>query len=69
MTSAGERRYSILFPKYKKGGHIVRKVLVDCTYGKSTVLIAVLKHCMLLLLFLFRLRITSVHRATENLGR
>ena len=29
-TKAGGARYSILFPKYKKGGNIVRKV----TYGK-----------------------------------
>ena len=26
-------QYAIVFPKYKKGGHIVRKILVDCTYN------------------------------------
>ena len=26
VTLQGEERYDILFPKYKKGGHIVRKV-------------------------------------------
>lgn len=34
-TLKGEERYDILFPKYKKGGHIVRKVTVDPTYSKS----------------------------------
>ena len=35
VTLKGEEHYDILFPKYKKGGHIVRKVTVDPTYGKS----------------------------------
>lgn len=30
----GEERYSVCFPKYKKGGHIVRKIKVESTYGK-----------------------------------
>ena len=34
ITKKGEGRYDILFPKYKKGGHIVRNVTVDPTYGK-----------------------------------
>ena len=28
VTLQGEERYDILFAKYKKGGHIVRKVTV-----------------------------------------
>ena len=35
VTSQGEERYDILFPKYKRGGHIVRKVTVNPTYSKS----------------------------------
>ena len=30
----GEDRYDVVFPKYKKGGYIVRKVTVDPTYCK-----------------------------------
>ena len=33
-TSSGEERFDVLFPKYKKGGHIVRKVTVNPTYSK-----------------------------------
>lgn len=36
MTLQGDERYDILFPKYKKGGHIVRKVTVNPTYSKSS---------------------------------
>lgn len=32
-TQAGEKRFTIKYPKYKKGGHIVRTLLVDNTYG------------------------------------
>ena len=31
-TKQGEERYDVVFPKYKKGGYIVRKVTVDPTY-------------------------------------
>ena len=34
MISSGEERFDIMFPKYKKGGHIVRKVTVNPTYSK-----------------------------------
>lgn len=34
VTKAGNKRYSIVFPKFKKGGYTVREVKVDCTYGK-----------------------------------
>ena len=33
-TQHREERYDILFPKFKKGGYIVRKVTVDPTYGE-----------------------------------
>lgn len=32
-TKRGEKRYAVLYPKYKKGGHIVRKLMEHCTYG------------------------------------
>ena len=30
----GTERFSIVFPKYKKGEHTVKKILVKCTYGE-----------------------------------
>ena len=36
VTKAGEEQYSILFPKYKKGGFIVRKVMKESSYGKCS---------------------------------
>ena len=36
VTKAGEEQYSILFPKYKKGGYIVRKVMKESSYGKCS---------------------------------
>ena len=33
VSKKGEERYDIVFPKYKKGSHIVRKVLTGPTYG------------------------------------
>ena len=33
-TKKGESQYSILFPKYKKGGFIVRKVMQKSSYGE-----------------------------------
>ena len=33
-TKTGEARYTILFPRYKKGGNIVRKIMEDSTYGE-----------------------------------
>ena len=29
----GSLEFAIAFPKYKKGGYIVRKILTDCTYS------------------------------------
>lgn len=34
VTKQGARRYDVVFPKYKKGGYIVKKTLVNATYGK-----------------------------------
>ena len=36
----GKERYDILYPKYKKGGHIVQKVTVNPTYCEYIVLSA-----------------------------
>ena len=33
-TQDGSLCYDVRYPKYKKGGHIVRKVLQNPTYGK-----------------------------------
>ena len=33
QNQQGESQYTITFPKYKKGGYIVRKLMEDCTYG------------------------------------
>ena len=33
QTRKGEKRYTVLYPKYKKGGHVVRKLVEHCTYG------------------------------------
>lgn len=35
-TQEGEQRYCIRFPKFKRGGHTVRKILTDPTYSKHT---------------------------------
>lgn len=35
-TVAGKLQYSIVFPKHKKGGYVVKKVTKDPTYGKQT---------------------------------
>lgn len=34
VIKEGKERYDIVFPKYKKGGYVVRRVLEDPTYGK-----------------------------------
>ena len=33
LTKEGEEQYDIVFPKYKKGGYIVQKVVEKPTYG------------------------------------
>ena len=32
----GSERVNIAFPKYKKGEHSIKKILVKCTYSKYT---------------------------------
>ncbi|ESP03492.1 hypothetical protein LOTGIDRAFT_137344, partial [Lottia gigantea] len=34
VTKDGRARYKIVYPKFKKGDYSVRRILVDCTYGK-----------------------------------
>ena len=36
-TKTGERRYDVVFPKYKKGGCVARKVRVPPTYSELTI--------------------------------
>ncbi|KAL3873816.1 hypothetical protein ACJMK2_028655 [Sinanodonta woodiana] len=43
MTNSGTSRYQISFPKYKKGGYIVKEVKEDCTYKYVEELIAALE--------------------------
>lgn len=38
MTKEGELRYKIVYPKFKKGGHTVRKIPVKSTYEYVDVL-------------------------------
>jgi hypothetical protein len=33
VTKEGDEQYDVVFPKYKKGGYIVRKVVEKPTYG------------------------------------
>ena len=33
QNKQGDMQYAIAFPKYKKGGYIVRKILTRCTYN------------------------------------
>ena len=34
VTAEGRQRYDINFPKFKKGGYIVRKVTIEATYSE-----------------------------------
>ena len=34
ITKEDEERYDLVFPKYKKGGYIVKRVTVNPTYSK-----------------------------------
>lgn len=34
--SDGNPRHDIRFPKYKKGGFVVRKIVKDATFGKKS---------------------------------
>ena len=35
VSQAGEPRYDLVFPKYKKGGYVVKKITKDPTYGNN----------------------------------
>ena len=39
VTRDGQEQYDIVFPKYKKGGYVVRKVLETPTYGNALYLV------------------------------
>ena len=56
QTKGGEDRYDVIFPKYKKGGYVVRKIVQNPTYSrffKSTRLYC-LCETVLTRLFLFQ---------------
>lgn len=61
VTSDGEERYDILFPKYKKGGHIVRKVTVNPTYSKHLHLL-ITKACLNMLRLIYWLFFSFISR-------
>ena len=55
LTKSGEKRYSVLYPKYKKGGYIIRKLSVDPTYCKLFNLVTLcLSMQVILMIFLKR---------------
>ena len=37
VTKEGEECYGIVFPKYKKGGYIVKKVTISPTFGEKVI--------------------------------
>jgi hypothetical protein len=39
VTKDGQKRYDVVFPKFKKGGYTVRGIKTRCTYGMSVNLI------------------------------
>ena len=41
----GDLQYKIVFPKFKKGGFIVRKITTGCTYGRWQGISLVHKYC------------------------
>ena len=41
-TRDGDKRSSIVFPKYKKGGNTIREIKVDCTFGKYSLFVIAL---------------------------
>lgn len=34
VTAEGDERFDVVFPKYKAGGYVVKKVKVDPTFSK-----------------------------------
>ena len=49
VTKMGEEMYDIIFPKYKKGSYVVRKVMQDPSYGKLLYIDITVNLCYLLL--------------------
>ena len=35
VTKQGTKRYDKVYPKYKKGGYVVKKILENATYGRK----------------------------------
>ena len=56
-TASGEERFEVLYPKYKKGSHIVRKILAAPTYS------------MLPLLFCYCTLVTWVQPVAEYVDK
>ena len=65
VTKVGQRRFSVSFPKYKKGGHIVRKIKTSSTYGKCSVCVFLI---LLIVLPFFRV-CRSIIGGSFSLGR
>ena len=39
VTREGKQSYEIVYPKYKKGGYVVRKITVGPTYSKFSLVL------------------------------
>ena len=39
-TLEGKERFDVLFPKYKAGGYVVKRVKVDPTFSKLTIIVS-----------------------------
>ena len=46
VNKEGNLEYKIVFPKYKKGSTIVRRITINCTYGGYTI-VAQYTFCLL----------------------
>ena len=44
VTREGNQSYEIVYPKYKKGGYVVRKVTVEPTYSKFNLVLYTVIH-------------------------
>ena len=38
VTKAGEKRWQVSYPKYKKDGSVIKAVRAKCTYGGYSIL-------------------------------
>ena len=48
VMEGGKKRFSVLFPKYKKGGNIVRQIKTRSNYGESPLSHTVTSICILI---------------------